>query len=93
MLLFLQSLDVKTVVGKFPLLMNNIAKTPGTSQSIVTDQGAPNLVPTDMNGRPFAAFAASLLGVPVAAVLFARNVYNLTCMCLSSSMGWPTSPP
>lgn len=43
-------LDAKTMVEKFAMLMNNIAKTPGVSQGIISKEGGPNLVPTDMNG-------------------------------------------
>lgn len=43
--------DSKTLVDKLVLLMNNIAKTPGISQGIVTKDGKPNLIPADMNGE------------------------------------------
>lgn len=44
-------LDAKTMLEKFAVLMNGISKTPGVSQGIITKEGGPNLVPTDMNGE------------------------------------------
>ena len=56
----MQALEGKLVIGKLALLMNNIAKTLGVSQGIVTESGAPNLIPSDMNGESSLPFIANV---------------------------------